>query len=116
MVVVWRYVAEKCRQDPDRYHPGLTTIAMASIFESHCARDTTMTEYAGIKSMDSPMREFFYSKVLAAVDNDFERWASAISAAYGNIPPGAMSTSMTGAYLDIISPEFTPPSSLANCS
>jgi hypothetical protein len=104
MIVVWRHVDEKCRENPDRYHPSLTTIAMASIFEFHCARDTTMTEYAALKSIDSPKREFFYNEVLAAVDNDFERWACAISAPYANIPPGGLRTSMASAELNIVSP------------
>jgi hypothetical protein len=104
MVGVWRYVDEKCRENPDRYHSSLITIAMASIFEFHCARDTTMTEYAALKSIDSPKREFFYNEVFAAVDNNFERWACAISAPYANIPPGGMRTSMTRSELNIISP------------
>ena len=63
-----------------------------------------MTEYARLKSMDSPKRDFFYQEVLTAVDNDFERWATAISAPYANIPPGGIRTSMMGSDLNIVSP------------
>jgi hypothetical protein len=104
MIKVWRYVDEKCRQDPERFHPSLATLAVASIFERQCARDTTMVEYDGIFSLDLTKREFFYREVLAAVENDFEGWVNAISASYTHIPPGGLRTSMTESKLNIISP------------